>query len=94
MSVNPGFGGQAFLPSTLPKIRALRARFDAYEEETGRRIRLQVDGGIKVENIATIARAGADLFVVGSALFGAAREDDPNRYDSVIAALRKELAVT
>ncbi|MCL2076605.1 MAG: ribulose-phosphate 3-epimerase [Betaproteobacteria bacterium] len=92
MSVNPGFGGQAFLPSTLPKIRILRERFDAYERETGRRIRLQVDGGVKVENIAEIARAGADLFVVGSAVFGAARADDPHRYDSVIAGLRRELA--
>jgi len=92
MSVNPGFGGQAFLPSVLPKIEALRTRFDAYQEKTGRRIRLQVDGGIKVGNIAEVARAGADLFVVGSAVFGAAKADDPHRYDTVIAALRKELA--
>ncbi|MCL2022259.1 MAG: ribulose-phosphate 3-epimerase [Betaproteobacteria bacterium] len=92
MSVNPGFGGQAFLPSTLAKIRNLRERFDAYERESGRRIRLQVDGGVKVENIAGIAKAGADLFVLGSAVFGAARADDPHRYDSVIADLRGELA--
>ncbi|MDR0233370.1 MAG: ribulose-phosphate 3-epimerase [Zoogloeaceae bacterium] len=92
MSVNPGFGGQAFLASSLPKIKALRERFDVYARETGRRIRLQVDGGVKVENIAAIARAGADVFVVGSAVFGAAKADDPHHYDSVIASLRKELA--
>jgi ribulose-phosphate 3-epimerase len=91
MSVNPGFGGQSFIPSTLPKLRQARARLDAYERETGRRILLEVDGGVKVDNIAEIARAGADTFVAGSAVFGAASKSDVHRYDSVIEALRKEL---
>jgi len=92
MSVNPGFGGQKFIPGTLDKLRATRARLDAYERECGRRILLEVDGGVKTENIAEIARAGADTFVAGSAVFGAASAVDPHRYDSVIAALRTELA--
>lgn len=92
MSVNPGFGGQSFIPSTLPKLKATRERLDRYFTETGRRIRLEVDGGVKVDNIAEVARAGADAFVAGSAVFGAARDTDPNRYDSVIGALRSELA--
>ncbi|MDX5363584.1 MAG: ribulose-phosphate 3-epimerase [Pseudazoarcus pumilus] len=92
MSVNPGFGGQKFIPGTLDKLRAARARLDAYERESGRRILLEVDGGVKADNIAEIARAGADTFVAGSAVFGAASEADPNRYDSVIASLRAELA--
>lgn len=92
MSVNPGFGGQAFIPQTLDKLRAVRARLDAYERQSGRRILLEVDGGVKVGNIAEIAQAGADTFVAGSAVFGAAAESDPHRYDSVIAALRAELA--
>ncbi|WP_374690399.1 ribulose-phosphate 3-epimerase [Accumulibacter sp.] len=91
MSVNPGFGGQTFIPSTLPKISAVRARIDAYERERGRRIRLEVDGGVKVDNIGEIARAGADTFVAGSAVYGAGRDGDPNRYDSVLAALRAQL---
>lgn len=66
MSVNPGFGGQSFLPSVLPKIEAVRKRIDAL----GKPIRLEVDGGIKAENIAQVARAGADMFVAGSAIFG------------------------
>jgi ribulose-phosphate 3-epimerase len=92
MSVNPGFGGQKFIPGTLGKLREARKRLDAYEAETGRRILLQIDGGVKVDNIAEIAAAGADTFVAGSAVFGAGRAEDPNRYDSVIAALRAELA--
>jgi len=92
MSVNPGFGGQSFLPSTLPKLRAVRALLDAHHRETGRRIRLEVDGGIKVDNIAEVARAGADTFVAGSAVFGAARDCGPHRYDRVISAMRAELA--
>jgi ribulose-phosphate 3-epimerase len=91
MSVNPGFGGQSFIRSALPKLKAARARIDAYAKESGRRIRLEVDGGVKVDNIAEIARAGADAFVAGSAVFGAARDSDPHRYDSVIGALRAEL---
>ncbi|MES2993205.1 MAG: ribulose-phosphate 3-epimerase [Pseudomonadota bacterium] len=70
MSVNPGFGGQSFIPSTLPKLRQVRDRLDAYARGTGRRIRLEVDGGVKPDNIASIARAGADTFVAGSAVFG------------------------
>ena len=92
MSVNPGFGGQKFIPGALDKLREARARLDAYEQKTGRRVMLQVDGGVKVDNIAEIARAGADTFVAGSAVFGAASADDPHRYDSVIGALRGELA--
>ncbi len=70
MSVNPGFGGQSFIPATLPKLRQVRARLDAYARETGRAIRLEVDGGVKTDNIASIAAAGADTFVAGSAVFG------------------------
>ncbi len=92
MSVNPGFGGQSFLPSALPKLRAVRALLDAHHRQTGHRIRLEVDGGIKVDNIAEVARAGADTFVAGSAVFGARRDTDPHHYDSVIAAMRAELA--
>ncbi|MGZ5080979.1 MAG: ribulose-phosphate 3-epimerase [Usitatibacter sp.] len=66
MSVNPGFGGQSFIPATLPKITAVRRRID----ESGRDIWLEVDGGVKADNIADIARAGADTFVAGSAIFG------------------------
>ena len=92
MSVNPGFGGQSFIPATLPKARAARAKLDAYQRESGRRIRLEIDGGVKPANIAEIASAGVDTFVAGSAVFGAGKETDPNRYDSVIAAMRAELA--
>jgi ribulose-phosphate 3-epimerase len=92
MSVNPGFGGQKFIPSTLAKLKAARARLDAYERESGRHIRLEIDGGVKVDNIAEIARAGADTFVAGSAVYGARQASDAHRYDSVIAALRAELA--
>ncbi len=93
MGVNPGFGGQAFIPATLDKLRAVRAKIDAYTQRTGRRIRLQIDGGVKVDNIAEIARAGADTFVAGSAVYGAARSTDAHRYDTVIAALRAQLSV-
>jgi ribulose-phosphate 3-epimerase len=92
MSVNPGFGGQKFIPGTLGKLRAARERLDAYEAQSGRHILLQIDGGVKVDNIAEIAAAGADTFVAGSAVFGAGRDADPHRYDTVIAALRAELA--
>ena len=91
MSVNPGFGGQKFIPASLDKLRQTRARLDAYRAETGRRILLEVDGGVKTDNIGEIARAGADTFVAGSAIFGAASVTDPNRYDSVIGALRAEV---
>ena len=85
MSVNPGFGGQSFIPSTLNKIAQVRTRLDRYQAETGRSIRLEVDGGIKVDNIAEVAKAGADTFVSGSAIFG--QKD----YATVIEAMRTEL---
>jgi ribulose-phosphate 3-epimerase len=88
MSVNPGFGGQQFIPEALEKLKAVRKRID----ETGKKILLEIDGGVKVDNIAEIARAGADTFVAGSAIYGAGRDSDPHRYDSVVAALRAELA--
>ena len=92
MSVNPGFGGQKFIPSTLAKARQARAKLDAYERESGRRIRLEIDGGVNVANIADIARAGVDAFVAGSAVYGAGKDTDHYRYDSIIGALRSELA--
>ncbi|MBL0088664.1 MAG: ribulose-phosphate 3-epimerase [Ideonella sp.] len=70
MSVNPGFGGQSFIASTLPKLRQVRGRIDAHQRDTGRTVRLEVDGGVKPDNIAVIAQAGADTFVAGSAVFG------------------------
>ena len=82
MSVNPGFGGQAFIPSTLDKLRQVRARIDA----TGKPIRLEIDGGVKPENIGAIAAAGADTFVAGSAIFG-----KPD-YRAVVDAMRAEIA--
>ena len=88
MSVNPGFGGQSFLPSALDKLRKARKLID----ESGRNIRLEIDGGVKVENIGEIHAAGADTFVAGSAIFGAARDQDPTRYDTVISAMRNALA--
>ena len=88
MSVNPGFGGQSFLPSALDKLRQARQLID----ESGRDIRLEIDGGVKVDNIGAIHAAGADTFVAGSAIFGAAQAQDTNDYDSVISALREELA--
>jgi ribulose-phosphate 3-epimerase len=91
MSINPGFGGQTFIPATYPKLRAARAKLDAYERESGRRILLEIDGGVKVDNIVEIARAGADTFVAGTAVFGAAKAEDANRYDSVIQAFRDQL---
>ncbi len=88
MSVNPGFGGQSFIPGTLDKLREARKIIDA----SGRDIRLEVDGGVKVDNIREIAAAGADTFVAGSAIFGAASDGDANRYDTVVDAMRDELA--
>ena len=92
MSVNPGFGGQKFIPGTLSKAKQARAKLDAYEQQTGRRIRLEIDGGVNTANIAEIARAGVDAFVAGSAVYGAGKDSDPHRYDSIIGALRSELA--
>jgi len=88
MSVNPGFAGQKFISTTLEKLKQVRAMID----ESGLEIRLEVDGGVNLENIGAIARAGADTFVAGSAVFSAGNESDPNRYDSVIAQLRTALA--
>lgn len=82
MSVNPGFGGQAFIPSSLDKLRQARRII----EDSGRAIRLEVDGGVKTDNIATIAAAGADTFVAGSAIFGS---DD---YAATISAMKAEIA--
>jgi len=82
MSVNPGFAGQAFIPQSLAKLRALRERIDA----AGREIRLEVDGGIKVDNIAAAAAAGADTFVAGSAIFGSAD------YAATVRAMREAIA--
>ncbi|EDZ63964.1 ribulose-phosphate 3-epimerase [beta proteobacterium KB13] len=92
MSVNPGFGGQKFLPSALEKLKAARKKIDAYTQETGREIWLEIDGGVNANNIADIARAGADTFVAGSAVFGAANDSDPNRYNTIIKQLRDSLA--
>ncbi len=88
MSVNPGFGGQKFIPEALQKLRAVRKLID----ESGRNILLEIDGGVKVDNIAEIARAGADTFVAGSAIYGAGRDSDAHRYDTIVGALRAELA--
>ncbi len=88
MSVNPGFGGQKFIPQTLNKLREARQKIEA----SGRNIRLQVDGGVGVHNLAEIAEAGADTFVAGSAIFGAAQATDPHRYDSIVKAMREQLA--
>jgi len=87
MSVNPGFGGQSFLPSALTKLKAARKIIDA----SGRDIRLEIDGGVKVDNIAEIAAAGADTFVSGSGLFGGRNENDANNYDSICAEMRAQL---
>jgi|TARA_B110000003_G_C16526465_1_gene487159 ribulose-phosphate 3-epimerase len=92
MSVNPGFGGQKFIPETLSKLRQARKKIDTYMEKSGREVWLEVDGGVNVDNIAEIAKAGADTFVAGSAIFGAGKNDDPNHYDSVLNALRASLS--
>jgi len=90
MSVNPGFGGQKFIAESLRKLAAARAKVDAYRRETGRQILVEIDGGVKVENIAEIARAGADTFVAGSAIFGA--RDADGGYRGVVTRLREALA--
>jgi len=92
MSVNPGFGGQKFIPETLNKLKIARQKIDAHYEKTGRQIWLEVDGGVNANNIAEIAKAGADTFVAGSAIFGAGKDTDPNRYDTVVKSLRASLA--
>ena len=86
MSVNPGFGGQSFIPEALNKLQLARSRIDAMSIRTGREIRLEVDGGVKIDNIGAIAKAGADTFVAGSAIFGT-----PD-YAQTIAAMRAAIA--
>src|SRR5262249_38599119 len=86
MSVNPGFGGQAFIPGSLAKLALARARVDAAQQRTGRQIMLEVDGGVKIDNIAAIAKAGADTLVAGSAILGT------RDYRTTIAGMRDELA--
>ena len=86
MSVNPGFGGQKFIPAALDKIKAVRQRIDLQVKAGGRDVMLEVDGGVKTDNIGAIARAGADTFVAGSAIFGA------GDYKTTIAKMRAELA--
>lgn len=82
MSVNPGFGGQAFIPSTIEKVKVARQKIDAHIARGGQPIRLEVDGGIKTDNIAAVAAAGADTFVAGSAVFGAP-DDDGKGYTTI-----------
>jgi len=88
MSVNPGFGGQSFIPHALDKLRAARKLVDSAQQRVGRPIALEVDGGVKVDNIAEIGAAGADTFVAGSAIFGA------GDYRATIAQMRAALAAT
>jgi ribulose-phosphate 3-epimerase len=90
MSVNPGFGGQAFIRESLRKVAAARVKVDAYNKASGRDILIEIDGGVKVDNIAEIARAGADTFVAGSAIFGA--PDANGGYAGVMRRLRDALA--
>lgn len=87
MSVNPGFGGQSFIDSALDKLRQARAIID----RSGREIRLEIDGGVKADNIAQIKAAGADTFVSGSGIFSKGNASDPHRYDSIIAQMRQQL---
>jgi ribulose-phosphate 3-epimerase len=88
MSVNPGFGGQSFIPSAIEKLAQVRRMID----ESGRDIRLEIDGGVKADNIAEIKAAGADTFVSGSGIFGKGRDEDLHHYDTIIAQMREELA--
>jgi len=88
MSVNPGFGGQAFIPEALNKLAQARTRIDRWRDETGKSILLEVDGGVKVDNIGRVAAAGADTFVAGSAIFGS------KDYKATIDAMRGEIAAT
>jgi len=88
MSVNPGFGGQSFIDQSLEKLRQARQLIDA----SGRDIRLEIDGGVKAENIAEVAAAGCDTFVSGSGIFGKENTSDANRYDTIIKQMRDALA--
>jgi len=87
MSVNPGFGGQSFIPAALGKLREARKIID----DSGFDIRLEIDGGVKVDNIAEIAAAGADTFVSGSGLYAYPNDNDPNKYDTIVAEMRAAL---
>ena len=87
MSVNPGFGGQSFIPATLDKLKQARKIID----DSGLDIRLEIDGGVKVDNIAEIAAAGADTFVSGSGIFGGRNEADANNYDTITQQMLSEL---
>jgi ribulose-phosphate 3-epimerase len=89
MSVNPGFGGQTFIPEVLNTARAVRGRIDAHVAAGGQPIWLEIDGGVKVDNIRAVAEAGVDTFVAGSAIFGA--PDADGYYRQVIGAMRREL---
>lgn len=88
MSVNPGFGGQGFIPATMDKLRQARKMID----DSGLDIRLEIDGGVKADNIAEIKAAGADTFVSGSGIFGKGNDGDPHRYDGVIRQMREAMA--
>jgi ribulose-phosphate 3-epimerase len=88
MSVNPGFGGQSFIPSALDKLRQVRKLIDA----SGLDVRLEIDGGVKADNIAEIKAAGADTFVSGSGIFGKGRDGDPHRYDTIVRQMREAMA--
>ncbi|MCB2263413.1 MAG: ribulose-phosphate 3-epimerase [Candidatus Thiosymbion ectosymbiont of Robbea hypermnestra] len=88
MSVNPGFGGQSFIPSALDKLRQARKMID----DSGYDIRLEIDGGVKVDNIAEVKAAGCDTFVSGSGIFHKGKDGDPNRYDTIIRQMREEMA--
>lgn len=90
MSVNPGFGGQSFISSTLAKLKAVRAKIDAHAHQGGQSIRLEVDGGVKVDNVKAIAEAGADTFVAGSAVFGS--PDADGGYKKIMGRFRDALA--
>jgi ribulose-phosphate 3-epimerase len=88
MSVNPGFGGQSFIPATMDKLRQCRKLID----DSGLDIRLEIDGGVKVDNIAEIKAAGADTFVAGSGIFSFPEAGDANRYDTIVGKMKAELA--
>ena len=88
MSVNPGFGGQSFIPSAMDKLQQVRKLID----DSGREIRLEIDGGVKADNIGAIKAAGADTFVAGSGIFGKGHDSDPHRYDTIIRQMRDAMA--
>lgn len=88
MSVNPGFGGQSFIPATMAKLRQARKMID----DSGLDIRLEIDGGVKADNIGEIKAAGADTFVSGSGIFGKGNDGDPHRYDSIVRQMREAMA--